>query len=1508
MSEVQVHHILPKAVFEEFARRIADWTGSTGESFNVNAGYNLVILPTSSTSSGTTLNPIKESPSHNGSHPGLNAAWKQVLTKIDNGPESDAVKGLKFKAANAYFKSTLDLLGSETVAKTFLNKDDPNYTGIANDEALTKYMVDTHTWDAIESSPIGQAVLQSTDPGNEVFGSEFADYKTYSDGAKYKIATGYDALNAEGNPTYAGDTYTGIDKNGFVIELKTGIQVNSNYFGKTTLEIVTNNLNESINSATSDIIASNGGVSDAPASVYENTLTSDIDTARTNLTPVNKFIDSESGALTLDEIGNSTRKLGQEIGRLLEDVKNSSTAAEAQTKINQVNSYLNDLDTKVQQAGAAIPGGRIISKLGTIGDAAELGLAVYTASQQVANGQYFDAAETMLEASSNLLVGIVAGAAGALLAAALVSNPIGWVGAAAIVVAGAAGGIAGGSLWEKFVLDANDGWVEDLLGSSDQDGARSTAKFIKVNQLDDLWENPFVSPLVLDLDDDGIELTALAGSATHFDLTVDGFAELTGWVAPDDALLAFDVNGNGVIDNGSELFGDQTGYDNGFLALAVHDDNGDGIINVQDAIFSELVVWQDLNGDGISAAIETQGLEDVGITSISLTATSSNYQIEGNDILWEGAFARADGTTGLIVDAFFDTDPIRTVVLLPDNFEYHPDVFRLPVLQGAGMLASTWVALSQDAFLRQEAIDLVALASTGDMNAFFPAFESFVLNWGGAGDIQAGSRGDYVNAKYVGFMENVLGQPFTGDLGSFNGVSRNADEINEKVNLLIRTMAIEFLSQVPISAALLTDVSADDFYAYISDNALSPLAPLADTVNDWYAGQDINLGTSTNDTLTADVAGGVLIGGGGNDTLTGSYQNDIFIYSKGSGSDTIIDRDYTQNWEVDRLIFSDISAYEASFSRNAGNDLVITLEDGETVTVVGHFDNGVEDVEVIEFADGTVLDSQDIRNKSLDDQKASGTVLGSKDVDNYRHTQGDGSYTIFDPYDGNYGNNVDTLTFTDVLADEVSFRNSSGNLTITLPNGEVVTVNDHFDSSGEDIEQIVFADGTVLSVQGILDKSVADQKASGSVAGSRYGENYTHAQGDGSYTIFDPHDGNYGNSVDTLTFTDLNPDNVSFSNNNGSLVISLPNSEIITLSSQFSSTSKDIEQIAFADGTVLSSQGIRDKSVADQKASGSVVGSRYGDNYVHADGDGSYTITDNTMTSWYSVDTLMFSDLNAGQVSFGQNDGRDLVLTTAGGDVITVKNQFYSSSYTIENIMFSDGTTFNLQDIRARTLEGGAGDDNLTGFDTDDVMYGNEGNDTINGSLGDDSQFGGAGDDLLIGNVGADFFDGGEGNDTLDFLYTSDDVAIDLAAETVTFSNGFVEQLVSIENIVAGSGNNVLIGDDGINLLDGGGGNDRLTGGQGSDVLTGGAGDDTFVFAGSFGQDIITDFSMSTNEVINLSGVIGVTSISDLTFVDSNGSTILRFDLDGDGMLDDDLSITISNQSLTAVDTDQFVF
>ena len=157
---------------------------------------------------------------------------------------------------------------------------------------------------------------------------------------------------------------------------------------------------------------------------------------------------------------------------------------------------------------------------------------------------------------------------------------------------------------------------------------------------------------------------------------------------------------------------------------------------------------------------------------------------------------------------------------------------------------------------------------------------------------------------------------------------------------------------------------------------------------------------------------------------------------------------------------------------------------------------------------------------------------------------------------------------------------------------------------------------------------------------------------------------------------------------------------------------------------------------------------------------------------------------------------------------------------------------------RRDDIDGSDRDDHLYGYDHDDHLYGGRGNDTINGGSGrDTAQFSGRHNRINLNTTR--WQNTGDGRD----------------------------RLISIENVNAGSGNDVITGNRASNTLNGEAGNDRLYGGGGNDLLIGGGGKDrvwgqggrdTFRVVRGIGYSIIEDFQDGKDRIQLGSGNAGL--------------------------------------------------
>jgi len=357
-------------------------------------------------------------------------------------------------------------------------------------------------------------------------------------------------------------------------------------------------------------------------------------------------------------------------------------------------------------------------------------------------------------------------------------------------------------------IAAAGGLIEDLLSS----GANVLGSILgsllddRLDELKGLFEDAGLAtppkrrdPLILDLDGDGIETTNVKYGA-YFDHDGNGLAEQTGLAAPDDGLLVRDIDGNGTIDSGKELFGDQTvlkngsNAGNGFQALADLDDNLDGKIDINDAAFLQLKAWQDIDGDGYSSAGELKGLSDVGITAIYLNSTPSTFtDPEGNTQTRIGSFEKADGTTGQIANFNLQRDTAYTIA--EEWLEVPEDIAALPDLQGFGNVYDL-----QQSIIRDEAeggslkLLVEQFVAETDVNNRKVLLDEIIFKWAGTEGITANSRGVNMDARKLAALEKFFGQAFVGANGA-NPTSAAAIPLNESYRGLSEMFYAQLMAQ-----------------------------------------------------------------------------------------------------------------------------------------------------------------------------------------------------------------------------------------------------------------------------------------------------------------------------------------------------------------------------------------------------------------------------------------------------------------------------------------------------------------------------------------------------------------------------------------------------------------------------------------------------------------------------------------------------------------------------------------
>ncbi|WP_232462182.1 calcium-binding protein [Neisseria chenwenguii] len=937
----------------------------------------------------------------------------------------------------------------------------------------------------------------------------------------------------------------------------------------------------------------------------------------------------------------------------------------------------------------------------------------------------------------------------------------------------------------------------------------------------------------MDLDGDGIETVGTSGYAgALFDHSKDGIRTSTGWVSADDGLLVVDLNGDGKVNNGGELFGDNyvlkdgNTAANGFAALAEFDTNSDGIVDANDERFKELKIWRDLDSDGISDAGELFSLADAGVKSLNVAHTDTNKALgNGNTLAQDGSYTKADGTTAQMGDLLLAADHLHS--RYADSVTLTKEQARAANLQGIGRLRD----LREAAALSPELAEALKAYSAAETKAEQQELLNSLINkW---------AETDPAYGTGVQFLPPMIK---TANEGTALTPSQASNlllpvEISEEYKLKIQ----ESLQKIAVLDAFSGERSAV-IYVQNANQILSFL----DTAR------------ATYDKLAGNVYESLLF-----QTRLQPYLNEIGLKLEGnefaldySGVLAKFSEVYAKNPEKAFVDLGEFLAYgkmSADSSAELGelfaHYVETAVQDGtlsdyidalgsEAFTKLGH-QIGTEKDESLygnqssnyllggngnDYLDG--YDGNDILNggngndrlhgsngndilagESGDDELHGGAgsdilisgsgndklYAGSYEADTYVFAKGHGQDVVSDY--GNKAEHTDTLRFDGANFADAVFTRDGNNLVIKAFGGDdAVTVDGYFNSWSSRYYQFAFADKTVT----------AEDMAAVTVEGNG---------SDGNDTLY---------GWDTIDVLDggLGNDNLSGYNGNDVLRGGAGNDYLYGGDGDDRLESGEGNDNLYGGNgsdTLVASSGdnaLNGEAGSDILISGSgndklYAGSYEADTYVFAKGHGQDVVSDYGSKAEHT-DTLRFDGANFADAVFTR-DGNNLVIKAFGGDdAVTVDGYFNSWSSRYYQFAFADKTV-TAEDMAAVTVEGNGsdGNDTLYGWDTIDVLDGGLGNDNLSGYNGNDVLRGGAGNDYLYGGDGDDRLESGEGND----------------------------------NLYGGNGSDTLVASSGDNALNGEAGSDILISGSGNDKLYAGSYEaDTYVFAKGHGQDVVSDY------------------------------------------------------------------
>ena len=925
--------------------------------------------------------------------------------------------------------------------------------------------------------------------------------------------------------------------------------------------------------------------------------------------------------------------------------------------------------------------------------------------------------------------------------------------------------------------------------------------------VDSIWDvfeegSTISSPIILDLDGNGVKTTNDIDNP-HFDLDANGFAEKTGWVDKNDGLLVYDRNGDGIINNGTELFGDNTILSNGqkakngFEALAELDDNHDGKIDANDKAYSKLRLWIDKNSDAITDEKELITLEEAGIKSLSTSNVHRNQKQENGNIKYlEGTYEKQDGTKHEMTDYYFVTNMSDTIAR--DIMEETQDVKKLPDINGMGNVYSLHQAMMRDETIKNLVMQYV---KEENKQKRLEILDIIILKWTCTENEDKNTAGEHVDYRKLKAMEKLVGTPFKNyswgsvvgsDQGKF--FNESYQKLTRQIDAMLQ-LQVNFektVKYVPFvldseNGKLAIDNSKflleiKQAYGQKDKTKYNVIKSFINNLHDsksqaeYYLQfqkyiflKDMELakeiysshvvqGTEKNDSISVNNKNildfSIVSGGKGNDTIYGRKGKDVYFFNLGDGTDTI----YESNDKKDSnsIVFGKgIRKEDIVVKRLNQTDISLSIRETQDKIILKNQINQNPSINKVYFEDGEELDYKEMAN--IANQITTG--------DDFIETTND-------------NDEIDLLSGDDTVytkSGQDTIHGNAGADTIYAGEGDDILYGD------EGSDKLYGENGEDTLIGGTGDDYLN---------GGYGADTYLFHKGDGIDTI-EEYDYNTQNIDKIQLDKDIKKEDIILNRKGNDLEITFKaGNDKIIVKNQFANANSTIEQIVYGNNQIIAFQEMLDTTnrnsqkehllqgaytddilvgsqesdtihgydgqdqITGGKGDDSLDGGYGNDTYYYNKGDGSDIITD-----YSGNNTLILGEgISKDKVVFTRVSREDIVMSIVGTeDKITIKNQW--NNRTIDKVQFHDGSSLTYDQIKSIVNTPTDRDDYLEGTNGADILEGGKGNDYLNGGYGADTYIFSRGDGQ---DTIEDYSGGYEGIDKLIFK--------DINREDVIFS------------------------------------------------------------------------------------------------------------------------------------------